>query len=717
VSEALIGRIQPTIPATGLALVFLICGVLATVTANDAPLGSPDFRPSSEHPFGWRGDGSGRFPGANPPVHWGRAAKSIKALRSQATKPKAGETGKPIPDGVIHEWLVLGPVPLADEASFIKGLTNMTDLALAPGENDKVENLSWRKAETDTATLDLYDIYGESAVKTSVLAFAHAYLYSESKAAFRLLKEINCDRGGNSVATYVNGTLMKKRDFELEKGWNSIVLRIPSGMRLPGERIRRDIRKDQASRVAWYVQPVIYGAPGSETESGNIRWTTRIPGWSISSPVMAGNRIFILGDRRTLTCVDKMSGAILWSRTATYIDAASEEEKKANPEIFKELEPLASRLAELDKMFATSLAEPDKFITEKAGLEGKIEGLMLKVDKAKYKDINPEESGYSPRTPVTDGKNVYVNYHPCLTACYDLDGKLKWIHYEIVVRQEHGFQGSPCLVGGKLVVNADKFIAFDAGTGKVAWRQPGCGGSSLLGATFGGEPMVFAGGTSGWRGSGIGAIRAKDGAVLAKPGWGFTSPVIQGNMIYSAHTGLGEYAAALEFLDILRVDPEKPTLIKTVKIDTLKFLRLSQMQYVLASPLYHDGLVYIVDVDGVLSVVDVEKQEVVYQKFMDMDIGPGGPSRGATGSSPALGGKYVYVFGNGGTCVVFEPGRQYRQIAKNRVECFSIGTTDLSLSSITRYSTQLEQTTSCPVFDGSRMYYRGLMNLYCVEEK
>jgi outer membrane protein assembly factor BamB len=35
-----------------------------------AALGAPAYRPSIERPFGWRGDGSGRFPGATPVTEW-----------------------------------------------------------------------------------------------------------------------------------------------------------------------------------------------------------------------------------------------------------------------------------------------------------------------------------------------------------------------------------------------------------------------------------------------------------------------------------------------------------------------------------------------------------------------------------------------------------------------------------------------------------------------
>ena len=40
------------------------------VLAADAPLGSPEFAPTPQRPLGWRGDGSGRYPGATCPASW-----------------------------------------------------------------------------------------------------------------------------------------------------------------------------------------------------------------------------------------------------------------------------------------------------------------------------------------------------------------------------------------------------------------------------------------------------------------------------------------------------------------------------------------------------------------------------------------------------------------------------------------------------------------------
>jgi len=53
-----------------LSVVAVLLG-LAGLSAGQTPqLGHPDFQVSPEHPVGFRGDGSGRFPGATPPVAW-----------------------------------------------------------------------------------------------------------------------------------------------------------------------------------------------------------------------------------------------------------------------------------------------------------------------------------------------------------------------------------------------------------------------------------------------------------------------------------------------------------------------------------------------------------------------------------------------------------------------------------------------------------------------
>lgn len=65
-------------------LIVLACSRVAVIGENSEsahkdtpaltkpPLGSPRFYPTTERPLGWRGDWTGRFPGATPPTRWSR---------------------------------------------------------------------------------------------------------------------------------------------------------------------------------------------------------------------------------------------------------------------------------------------------------------------------------------------------------------------------------------------------------------------------------------------------------------------------------------------------------------------------------------------------------------------------------------------------------------------------------------------------------------------
>ena len=83
---------------------FAVCLILVgtPLLADDtAPLGSPDFYPSPEHPVGWRGDGSGRFPGATPPTVWSRRLADITSeIMVQAVKPKGN------PEPTVTCWVI-----------------------------------------------------------------------------------------------------------------------------------------------------------------------------------------------------------------------------------------------------------------------------------------------------------------------------------------------------------------------------------------------------------------------------------------------------------------------------------------------------------------------------------------------------------------------------------------------------------------------------------
>lgn len=64
-----------------LSVLAVAVGVSIPVVADEKPLGASDFRPSRERPVGWRGDGSGVFPGATPPTSWCEEKEQVCSKR------------------------------------------------------------------------------------------------------------------------------------------------------------------------------------------------------------------------------------------------------------------------------------------------------------------------------------------------------------------------------------------------------------------------------------------------------------------------------------------------------------------------------------------------------------------------------------------------------------------------------------------------------------
>ncbi len=90
-----------------LALVILAGSFLSaqdsSTKGNDkAPLGSAEYYPSPDRPVGWRGDGSGRYPGATPPMSWERK----KTGNGYTTKGILWMT--PLPDVGVSTPIIVG---------------------------------------------------------------------------------------------------------------------------------------------------------------------------------------------------------------------------------------------------------------------------------------------------------------------------------------------------------------------------------------------------------------------------------------------------------------------------------------------------------------------------------------------------------------------------------------------------------------------------------
>jgi outer membrane protein assembly factor BamB len=480
-------------------------------------------------------------------------------------------------------------------------------------------------------------------------------------------------------------------------------------------------RGDGTGRFPGATPPTTWSR-GANGERKNILWEAKLPCYSWATPIVVGSKVFTRSEPYDLICLDKFTGKILWVRSHPPFIAVPEAEKKANP-AWREIEPLVAELQKINDAFAAA-GWSKELVKQKVELQKQIDALTAKADK-KYK-LPPDMyvecwSGYTAATPCSDGQSVFVSAGCGITACYDLNGKRKWERFEstMSVWGEHGVACSPWVWGDKLYVHTVGLHALDKASGHEAFAFEGpaaWGPFAITPLEIGGVPYVIVAGT---------IYRALDGkiAVPRPPDLASDRVVINGNMAYFTAGRAGYY----------RLEPKHGGLASTPLIkeeyDRLSFPTGNNPNYkndptindfYTASPLYHDGLLYCLSNWGRLVVVDTQKYKssdaVVYTSFLPFDL-KNPSSRKSTGmgvcASPALAGKYIYMIDSAGCVLVLDPGREYKQVAKNTID----ETVPEGWDPKHWMGPHHEQTEAALTFDGNRLYIRGEQYLYCVGKK
>ena len=289
-------------------------------------------------------------------------------------------------------------------------------------------------------------------------------------------------------------------------------------------------------------------------EETNIAWRTPLPavhpafyggGTGVGTPVIVRDRLYVLSEPHDLICIRKADGRVLWVRRASAFEAATSEEQ--NHPAYREAEAVAAKLDAINAAFVAGTASDEELHEKKAQLEKELAKQMKRVDAEKYTAGTIPDVGFSGFTPSSDGQFLYAWFGDGITACYDLDGNRRWIRVDRRPPVEHGFSSSPLLIDGKFVVFMRDLLAFDAGTGKLAWQVPlvsheglnpeGFFHGSLAAATIGGTPVIVLGNGT--------LVRAADGkrAVRATRIWAIrrcVSPVVEsGPAVPRSHAALG----------------------------------------------------------------------------------------------------------------------------------------------------------------------------------
>ena len=666
---------------------------------------------------GWRGDGTGGFGDADPPTNWGRISKTLKDLRNSAGKLDDADLAKAetVDYGTISEWLVLGPIPIDPETK-IKDLVEAEQIAgearLQPAEGERAGGATWKKVET-TGTLLHFNRHFDD-LKDRVV-YACTYLYSPRA------RRVYLHPGMPAGKLWVNGEVVFKRlafggdkpnctsTARLNQGWNTVLVKIFSD---PKGAPNFDGSRPNTS----YVKLSLYGIDEDETfETTNILWRAHLPEagvvlkqrFSCFQPVIVGDRLFVAADPGFLICYDKHTGKPLWMRDTTAYDFVTDEERAANPEAFAKIDADMKQFRAIAYAFKGSLKER----SELTRLCHEIRAALKKVNAQKYHYDRRQEPGNAAQ-PLADGRFVYAWYYNNIAACFDLDGNRVWRTYEYKEGPQgrHGYYRCPMLIGDDFAVEVrDNIIGFDRKTGKINWRIPYKFNTY---STYNQEDRERSDETD--------IISFRDMG-LYKPGVGFvawSSVVRSGDNLYGdgCHrntlihhrmTGGGD-----EPFEIKRVRGRGTRVGKLRTPGTYWSSAIGT-----ASFLIHDGLLYAMGYGGVLRVYEADTLKNVYERQLDFaPVTYAYPYPWGAGvcASPTLGGKYIYLWGAQGTTIVIEPGRTFKQVAKNRIESAIEGDLFTWHEHFTANHYYPECTVSSPIFDGDRIYYRAEEYVYCI---
>lgn len=339
----------------------------------------------------------------------------------------------------------------------------------------------------------------------------------------------------------------------------------------------------------------------------NIAWRQEVPGLGWSSPVVAGNRIFLT------TAVPQS------------------EEKKADQSL---------RTLCLDADTGKILWDVEVFLQ----------------DGETAPRIHGKNSHASP-TPYLEGELVYVHFGHMGTACLrQKDGSIVWSTQELSYRPTHGNGGSPVIWGDHLIFSIDgadmqAIIALDKATGEVAWKTERNVEDIPKYFSFSTPLLIEVDGKTQLISAGSGVVMAvdpSDGKEIWRAGYGkgysvVPRPIFANGLVYVC-TG---YDRAT--LIAVRPDGEGDVTDSHIAFTIDRNVPLNP------SLLSVDTSIYMISDNGILTCLDGLTGEVVWRERVG----------GNFSSSLLYADGVIYLLDEAGKSAVVKPGDEYEAVAEN----------------------------------------------------
>jgi outer membrane protein assembly factor BamB len=393
--------------------------------------------------------------------------------------------------------------------------------------------------------------------------------------------------------------------------------------------------------------------PTTWDDKTNIKWKAEVPGRGSATPIVWGDRIFVL------TAID------------TGKQAKAEDIPKPDPKFEVKTKPPNTYHQFVVLCFdrATGKEKWRQVATEAVPHEG-----------------HHDSHSYAAYSPITDGRYLYISFGSRGVYCYTLDGDWVWQRdlARLHTRLGWGEGGSPALHGDALVVNFDQeagsfFACLDAKTGEVRWKverdEPTSWATPLI-VAHQGRTQVIAPGTNHVR-----SYNLADGKLLWHGGPMtvncIPSPVADERMAYimSGYRGAVSFAVPLD---------------ATGDIANKVAWRYNHATPYVPSPLLAGERLYFTQSnEPILTSLDTRTGKPIIDRQR---------LEGLTSlyASPVGAAGRIYITGRDGTTLVLKQGDKFELLATNRLD---------------------DPIDASPVVVGKQLFLRGEKHLYCIEER
>jgi outer membrane protein assembly factor BamB len=366
-------------------------------------------------------------------------------------------------------------------------------------------------------------------------------------------------------------------------------------------------------------------------KAGESLWKTRIPGVGHSSPVVWGDRVYVL------TAVASGESTV---------------DMKTNDKV----------------VFATDLLPHSWKVLALDRKSGRIVW-QSEVHSGTPKQARHVRSSYANATPATDGRRVAVMAFQDRLVCLDSRGKILWSKDVTPPNPKYALDpaASPIFHDGMLINLVDweregYLAAYDAETGREIWKTPRAERmthTTPVGYRIPGGESVIVANSARW----VRAYLARTGEEL----WRFD------NSVKDIWDRIPAPAITKDHVIITGGSPDQPifairhsargdiSLKSGERSNTHVAWSTQRGAPYMSTPLAMDGLIYVVATNGVLTVYEERNGERVYQ---ERAVAAGE----LVAASPVAVEGRVYITAESGTVVAVKAGRIFEILGRGTVD-------------------------------------------------